>query len=133
MNAIDTNILIRFVTRDDEKQFKKASRFFREECSVESPGFITAVVLVEMVWTLRTGYNYEREEISAVVHNLLKSREIRIEHVDEAQLAVELYHSGEAEGFADAYAGLIALKMNCKESVTFDKKASRLSFYRLLT
>jgi len=55
-----------------------------------------------------------------------------IEHSDEAQKANELYLVGDAEGFADAYLGLVALKYGCSETVTFDKKAARLEFYEEL-
>ena len=128
MKAVDTNVLLRFFIRDDEEQFQKAARFF-SECSNEKPAFITSVVLVEFTWTLRTGYKYRREDIAGILTQMLRSGELRIEHFDEVQKATELYQSGEAEGFADAYAGLIALKESCEETVTFDRKAAQLEFY----
>ena len=131
MRAADTNVLIRFVTRDDEDQFQTASRFF-SECSEKKPGFITSTVLVEFVWTLKATYRYSREQISSKLNDLINSREVVVEHSDEAQRANELYRDGEAEGFADAYAGLVALKYGCSDTVTFDRKAARLEFYQEL-
>jgi len=131
MRAVDTNVLVRFATHDDEEQFQKAQDFFAQ-CSSEKLAFVTSVVLVEFVWTLRATYKYSREAISKTLTTLLKSKEIVIEHTDEAQRANELYLEGEAEGFADAYSGLIALKLGCSDTITFDKKATRLDFYEEL-
>ena len=63
---------------------------------------------------------------------LLNSKEIVIEHSDEAQKANELYLKGESQDFADAFLGLIALKNGCSETVTFDKRAARLDFFKEL-
>lgn len=131
MKAVDTNILLRFVLRDDEEQFQKALAFF-SQCSEREPGFVTAIVLMEFVWTLRAGYKFSHEEISSRLNALINSKEILIEHVGEARKANELYAKREAEGFADAFSGLIALKYDCEKTVTLDRKAARLEFYEEL-
>lgn len=131
MKAIDANLLLRAATRDDEEQLQKVLAFL-SQFSLENPAFVTSVVLVEFVWTLRAVYKYSREEISKSLTALINSQEITIEHSDEAQKANELYLTKEAEGFADAYAGLIALKHDCSTTVTFDRNAARLEFYEEL-
>ncbi|MGJ8697974.1 MAG: PIN domain-containing protein [Verrucomicrobiaceae bacterium] len=129
MKGLDTNVLLRFVTRDDEDQFQRASVYLQSACSSEEPGYITSVVLVELVWSLRSTYKYPREDVCRVLLGILRSRELRVQYADEAHKAAELYLNGEAEGFADAYSGLIALKEGCEETATFDRKAARLDFY----
>ena len=52
MIAVDTNVLLRFVVRDDVVQFKRASRFF-DQRTAEDPAFISLIVLAEFVWALR--------------------------------------------------------------------------------
>jgi len=60
MRAIDTNILIRFVTRDDEGQFQTAAKFF-SECSEESPGFVTSIVLVERANFIEANSSHQQQ------------------------------------------------------------------------
>lgn len=133
MRAVDTNVLLRFFTRDDEKQFSLAYRFLTEKCTVENQAYITSIVLVEIVWSLERSYKYDRKKISAALTLLFNSREILIEHQDEAQKANELYLEKTAQGFTDAYTGLIALKHGCSDVVTFDRKATRMDFYQPLS
>lgn len=128
MRGIDTNILVRFLTRDDEKQAKRAAEILTEECSPESPGFLTNIVLVELVWTLSRVYEYTRPQIASGVHALLNSKELRFESPDELHAALEHYEEGRAD-FADYLIGSIALKNDCEETLTFDKKAAKLPFF----
>lgn len=130
MRGIDTNILIRFLTRDDEKQAKRAAEILKEECTEETPGFLTNIVLVELVWTLSRIYKYSRPQIVMALEALLNSRELLFESPDEVKSAIEHYEEGHA-GFADYLLGAIAQKHGCQDTLTFDKKASQLNFFSL--
>ena len=102
MRGIDTNILIRFLTRDDEKQAQRAAQIIQEECTEESPGFLTNIVLVELVWTLSRIYGYSRPQIVMALQALLNSRELTFESPDEIRAALEHYEEGQPCALATA-------------------------------
>ena len=52
MIAVDTNILLRYVVRDDPEQLEKAANFFRER-TTEDPAYVSLIVVAEMIWVLR--------------------------------------------------------------------------------
>ena len=64
MIAIDTNIIVRFLTRDDEAQFLKAYNIFKEEDI-----FIPDSVILETEWVLRYSYNFSIEDICQALKN----------------------------------------------------------------
>ncbi|WP_411845638.1 type II toxin-antitoxin system VapC family toxin [Roseibacillus persicicus] len=128
MRGIDTNILVRFLTRDDEKQAKRAAEILTKECGPESPGFLTNIVVVELVWTLSRIYQYPRPQIVAAIRALLNSKELRFESPDELHAALEHFEEGRAD-FADYLIGSLAVKNGCEDTLTFDKKAAKLPFF----
>ena len=125
MIGIDTNVLVRYFTRDHEPQAQRAAEILTQRCSEKNPGFVTSIVLVELVWTLRSFYDYSRQEISMALEALLKAKEICFEYPDETQSAYRLYAGGSVD-FPDALLGAIATARGCEETVTFDGKAARL-------
>src|SRR5438067_1911229 len=52
MIGLDTNVLVRYIAQDDERQGAKAARFIEQECSETRPAFIAVVVLCEIAWVL---------------------------------------------------------------------------------
>jgi predicted nucleic-acid-binding protein len=50
MNGLDTNVLVRYLTRDDPAQYRAAKSFLESACTQEEPGYINAIVLCELVW-----------------------------------------------------------------------------------
>jgi predicted nucleic-acid-binding protein len=128
MRGIDTNILLRFLTRDDETQAKRAAEILIQECSEETPGFLTSIVLVELVWTLDRVYKYSREDIAKALEVLLNAKELCFEHPDETHYAARLFSSGSGD-FADSLIGAIAIKHGCTDTLTFDRKAARLEAF----
>jgi len=128
MRGIDTNILLRFLTRDEETQAKRAAEILTQECSEETPGFLTSIVLVELVWTLVRVYQYSREDIAKALDVLLNAKELCFEHPDEAHYAARVFTSGLGD-FADSLIGAIAIKHGCTDTLTFDRKAARLEAF----
>ena len=61
MSGIDTHILVRFFARDDKVQARQAEVFLGKVCSPANPGWISVIVLCEMVWVLSRGYSYSKE------------------------------------------------------------------------
>jgi predicted nucleic-acid-binding protein len=128
MRGIDTNILVHFLTRDDETQAARAAEILTQECSEEAPGFLTSIVMAELVWTLSRVYKYSREDIAKALDILLNAKELRFEYPDETHYAARLFAAGSGD-FADALIGAIALRQGCTDTITFDRKATRLETF----
>jgi predicted nucleic-acid-binding protein len=131
MIGLDTNVLVRYLTQDDEAQAAVASRLIETQLSAQRPGLIGPIVLCELVWVLETSYGHTRTELAPVLWKLLAAEEFRVQARDEVVIALQAYESTAAD-FADALLGVLNLRASCEATVTFDKKAARLSTHRLL-
>ena len=78
MIGLDTNVLVRYLTQDDKAQAAAATRFIEKTLTPETPGFISLVALVEVVWVLETCYHCTRQDIAAIIERLL--RQLRCQH-----------------------------------------------------
>ena len=122
MTGLDTNVIIRYLTQDDAGQAKKASLLIENKLNVKEPGFITLIVLVELVWVLESCYSQGKEEILNVLQGLLTTRQLVVEKTDMAYLAMKRYTSASAD-FSDALIMVISEHEGCKRVMTFDKNA----------
>ncbi len=89
MLGIDTNVLVRFLVRDNEAQFEKASGLIRREVGVENDVFVSLLVLQETEWVLRSRYGMQNIEIIEAISGLLNAAEIRFE--DEPAIEEALF------------------------------------------
>lgn len=130
MIGIDTNILVRYITQDDEHQGRLARRFLETQLTVDKPGFINNVVLSELVWVFETAYGYARETIAQALERLFESAVLQFESAQIVWRALNLYQQG--QGFADALIFLVNDTRSCSYTLTFDKRASKMNTARLL-
>ncbi|MFH5774238.1 PIN domain-containing protein [Paracoccus sp. NGMCC 1.201697] len=121
MIGIDTNVLVRFLTRDDATQSTQAVALFADLTEAQ-PGYLSREVMVELVWVLERAYQLPRAEIAMAVDGLLAAREIMVEMPDRVGLAIERYRQGGA-GFADHMIALSARDAGCSAIFSFDRKA----------
>lgn len=127
MIAIDTNVLIRYLLRDDEAQAERAHRLISRESRV----LITDVVLVEAIWTLLgRRYQASKGDLIAVVENLLREPNLCFEDDEVIWQALQAYSDTEAD-FADALIVCKAHKVAALDDgldavYTFDSAALRL-------
>lgn len=117
--TVDTNVLVRAVVRDDERQARVAAKLLREAELIA----VTLPCLCEFVWVLRRVYNFGQQDISAALEALLSASNVVVNRpAADAGLAV-LNAGGD---FAD---GLIAYEgtwLGGEAFVSFDKKAVSL-------
>ena len=95
MIAVDTNIIVRFLTRDDEAQFLKAYTVFKE-----NDIFIPDSVILETEWVLRYSYNFSIEDICHALRNIFGLPNIHLSNPLLITLAIEWHERG--MDFADA-------------------------------
>lgn len=118
MRAIDTNILVRFLTGDDEKQ-ANAARKVLEGGNV----FVAVTVILEAEWVLRAGYGFSRTEIAVALRAVGGLPGISLE--DPSVIAQALEWLEEGMDFADALH--LARSGHCSAFVTFDRKLAKLA------
>ena len=123
MIAVDTNVLLRLLVSDHEEQTEQARRLF-DDARGNEPVYVGLIVLVEMVWALRSRYGYDGERIDAVVDGLLRTADIHVEAATEVSSIL----ADEAQGtrvLADALIALAARQAGCTTTYTFDRRAAR--------
>ena len=122
MIGLDTNVIVRFLTQDDEKQSKTATELIETKISVESPGYVTCITLVEVFWVLKSCYGLDKTQLSQVVRMLLETRQLVIEKSDCCYRALRVYESSQGD-FSDALIATLSKYSGCTDVFTFDKKA----------
>lgn len=125
MIGVDTNVLVRFLVRDDEPQFQRALKLIRREISAGRQVLVSLLVLLETEWVLRSRYSFKKEEIVNVFSGLLEAADIQFEDeptVEEALFVWKDY----GVGFADCLVSARNRRLGCTSTATFDAKASRL-------
>lgn len=95
MRAIDTNVLIRFLTKDDPEQYTKA-RALIEGGDI----FVATTVLLEAEWVLRSGYAYGRVDIIHALRSFAGLEGVTLESPDVIAQALTWTETG--MDFADA-------------------------------
>ncbi|MFB6232097.1 MAG: PIN domain-containing protein [Salinibacter sp.] len=131
MTGIDTNILVRYITRDDPEQYRAAKSFLESDCTQEEPGYVNVIVLCELAWVLTSVYDATDEELTGVLDQLLRTRQLQIERRDQVRLALGQYKRS-AAGFPDCLLGQLNQHEGCEETVTFDQDASDMDGWRTL-
>lgn len=131
MIGIDTNVLIRYLMLDDETQSAIASEFI-ESLSVENPGFISLVAVVETTWVLSRSYNLRREEVVQVLEALLRSRELIVDDSADVLRALRKFQAGKAV-FADCLIEQLGKRSGCIKTVTFDSAAVKSTGMSMLS
>ena len=123
MIGLDTNVLVRYVAQDDEKQSAIASEFI-EALTPAAPGFVALVSIVELVWVLQSSYKASKEEVITVLETLLRTRELNLENAEIIWQAIRRFSESNAD-FADCLIERSAHTAGCDHTVTFDSKAAR--------
>ena len=123
MIGLDTNVLVRYVTQDDPAQSAKASQLI-ESLTAASPGFVSLVSIVELVWVLQTCYQSAKSEVVMVLETLLHTRELTAEHADIIWQALRKFIASKAD-VADCLIERCAHAAGCEYTATFDLEAAR--------
>ncbi len=117
--AVDTNVLVRYLTWDDEEQAIAAANAIEGADAIVVP----TIVLCELVWVLKRAYRYAGPEIIDILRRLVGIRPVEIERpAAEAGIAM-LARGGD---FADGVVRHEADRARCDRVVTFDQGFARL-------
>lgn len=120
MRAVDTNVLVRLLTRDDSAQVASADRFVRKGA------WVSTLVLAETTWVLSAVYNRRAPEIATAVEMLLSHKELTIQDSDVVAAALDAFRRRPALGFSDCLLLEVARKAGHLPLGTFDRALSTL-------
>jgi predicted nucleic-acid-binding protein len=125
MIGIDTNVLVRFLLRDDETQFQKANKLIQREVKGGQGVLVSQLVLLETEWVLRSRYDFSKNQILQVIASLLDTVGIHLE--DEQSVEEAIHHWKEAGvDFADCLIAARNRRLGCTATATFDIRASKV-------
>ena len=119
MRAVDTNVLVRLLTRDDARQVKAAEAF------VAKGAWVSHLVLVESVWVLSSVYGRGPSEIATAVEMLLTHKNLTLQDSDVVVAALAHYLERPAVGFSDCLVLEVARRTGHLPLGTFDRHLSK--------
>jgi predicted nucleic-acid-binding protein len=117
MIAVDTNVLVRYVTNDDPRQAARAVALLASAEEI----FIAKTVLLEVEWVLRAVYELTAKSIHRALLHILGLPNVHAEDPEQVALALDHYERG--LDFADALH--LAANTDVEAFYTFDGKFAR--------
>ena len=126
MLGLDTNVLVRYLVRDDQLQFERARRLIKREADRSEPVLVSLLVLLETEWVLRSRYELSKPEVLSAFSTLLAVADLAFE--DEPSIEHALYSwKDSVADFADCLIDARNRRLGCQATATFDAKALKLA------
>lgn len=120
MRAVDTNLLVRLIARDNPRQVSLAEAFVR-------PGaWVSQLVLAETMWVLDAVYDVSAEGIATAVEMLLEHESLTLQDPDVVEAALRIFRTRPSLGFSDCLVLEIARKAGHTPLGTFDRALGAL-------
>jgi len=120
MRAVDTNVLVRLMTRDDAKQVTVAEDF------VATGAWVPHLAVAEATWVLASVYNREPEAIATAVEMLLSHEHLTIQDSETVAAAVAQFRQQRRVGFSDCLMVEVARKAGHTPLGTFDRDLAKI-------
>jgi predicted nucleic-acid-binding protein len=121
MRAVDTNVLVRLITRDDRRQAASADVF------VQPGAWVSILALAEATWVLASVYNRTAAQLATAIEVLLNHNELVFQDSDVVAAALELFRSRPSLGFSDCLLLHVARKAGHLPLGTFDRNLGRVA------
>jgi predicted nucleic-acid-binding protein len=120
MRAVDTNVLVRILARDDPRQVRVADDF------VAAGAWVSLLALAETIWVLTTVYARDATEVGASLERLLDHRDLILQDREVVAAALQIFRSRPALGFTDCLLLEVARKAGHLPLGTFDRYLGRI-------
>jgi predicted nucleic-acid-binding protein len=120
MRAVDTNLLVRLVMRDDAGQAGEADDF------VAKGAWVSILALAEATWVLRSVYKLDATSLATAVKMLLDHKDLTLQDADVVEAALDLFRSRPALGFSDCLLLHLARKAGHLPLGTFDRALGKI-------
>ena len=126
MRAVDTNVLVRLLARDDAAQAAQADEF------IGAGAWASHLVLAETIWVLESVYDRTPSQLAAALSLLLDHQSLSLQDAGTVAAALTHFKHKPALGFSDCLVLEIARKAGHQPLGTFDKRLAKLSGANLL-
>lgn len=120
MLSVDTNALVRIITRDDEEQTEQAEAFIKKRA------WVSHLVLAETIWVLAKGYGRTPKHLAGTIEILLAHENLVLEGTKVVENALTAFKKRPSIGFSDHLILEIARKAGHTPLGTFDKDLAKI-------
>jgi predicted nucleic-acid-binding protein len=120
VRAVDTNVLVRLITRDDPRQLAEANSF------VERGAWVSILALAEAIWVLDTVYRLTAAELAMAIDMLLDHKNLTIQDPEALAAALDLFRQRPSLGFSDCLMLELARKAGHLPLATFDRALGKV-------
>jgi len=120
MRAIDTNVLVRLLARDDPGQLASAEAF------VQAGAWVSLLVLMETGWVLDSVYGVKPGALASGLEMLLDHKQMVVQDADLVKVALEKYRKHPELGFSDCLILEVACAAGHVPLGTFDHRLAKL-------
>jgi predicted nucleic-acid-binding protein len=121
MRAVDTNVLVRLITRDDSRQAAAADSF------VEKGAWVSVLALAEALWVLGSVYQLKPKELAQAIEMLLNHRNLALQYPETVAVALDLFRATPALGFSDCLMLELARRDGHLPLGTFDRNLGKIA------
>jgi predicted nucleic-acid-binding protein len=120
MRAVDTNVLVRLIARDDSRQATAAEAF------VDQGAWVSVLALAEATWVLSSVYDLPPKDLAKAIEMLLNHRDLVLQDAETVAAALELFRAKPALGFSDCLMLHLARKAGHLPLGTFDRGLAKV-------
>jgi predicted nucleic-acid-binding protein len=120
MRAVDTNVLVRLITRDDPRQTATAESF------IANGAWVSTLAVAQAIWVLGSVYDVQAAEQAEVVKMLLNHRQLVLQEPETVSAALDLFRTRPALGFSDCLMLEAARRSGHLPLGTFDRNLAKV-------
>lgn len=131
MIAVDTNVLVRFLVGDDKLQTQKVKKLFKKVQADGELVYVSDTVVLELIWVLSAAYLCSTDDIISALNDLLLLSFLKFESHDCIYRLCSIKKNYSCD-ISDIFIGLLAQKVGCSTTLTFDKKALKTPYFKSL-
>ncbi len=121
ISLIDTNVILKYLLKDNEELYTKAEKVFNEVMEGKAKVIILESVVAELVYVLQRLYKVSRKEVSEVLRELIELRSVKVHNKGKVLKALEIFSTKNLD-FVDC---LLCAYGEENKLITFDKGLSR--------
>ena len=134
IKGLDTNVLVRYLTQDDEGQaeVEVATRTIEGAAAKGEKLLIQPIILCELVWVLESAYNFPKSDLLRALEGVLRVAQFEIAEKDTVWQALSDFRQGKGD-FSDYYLGRANEKAGAAITLTFDKTLKGIPRFQVLS
>ena len=121
MRTVDTNVLVRLITRDDARRAAAADRF------IEKGAWVSVLALAETMWMLTSVYELKPKELARAIEMLLNHRSLALQYPETVAAALDLFRATPVLGFSDCPMLQLVRRDGHLRLGTFDRNLGKIA------